>query len=82
MEICETKNKTDKAFIGFLNRFKSRISKEKEMYLKDEKVYKRFPFDSKKKNDNILFKILNSKLNIGFYQKVEVKMQEFFVNII
>ena len=49
MEVCETKNKTDKAFIDFLYRFKSPISVEKEKYLKDEKNYKQFPFDSKKK---------------------------------
>ena len=49
MEICETKNKTDKAFIDFLYRFRSPISKEKEKYLKDEKNYKQFPFDSKRK---------------------------------
>ena len=49
MEICETKNKTDKAFIDFLYRFKSPISKEKEKYLKDETSYKQFPFDSKRK---------------------------------
>ena len=48
-EICETKNKTDKAFIDFLYRFKSPISVEKEKYLKDERNYKQFPFDSKKK---------------------------------
>ena len=49
MEICETKNKTDKAFIDFLYRFKSPISIEKEKYLKDETLYKQFPFDSKRK---------------------------------
>ena len=49
MEICETKNKTDKAFIDFLYRFKSPISKEKEKYLKNESSYKQFPFDSKRK---------------------------------
>ena len=49
LEICETKNKTDKAFIDFLYRFKSPISKEKEKYLKDESSYKQFPFDSKRK---------------------------------
>ena len=48
-EICETKNKTDKAFIDFLYRFRSPISKEKEKYLKDESLYKQFPFDSKRK---------------------------------
>ena len=41
--------RSDKAFIDFLYRFKSPISKEKEKYLKDEKTYKQFPFDSKKK---------------------------------
>ena len=49
MEICETKNKTDKAFIDFLYRFKSPISIEKEKYLKNETSYKQFPFDSKRK---------------------------------
>jgi len=48
-EICETKNKTDKAFIDFLYRFKSPISVQKDKYLKNEKLYKQFPFDSKKK---------------------------------
>ena len=48
-EICETKNKTDKAFIDFLYRFKSPISIEKNKYLKDESKYKQFPFDSKRK---------------------------------
>ena len=49
MEICETKNKTDKAFIDFLYRFKSPISIEKEKYLKNETSFKQFPFDSKRK---------------------------------
>ena len=49
MEICETKNKTDKAFIEFLYRFKSPISIEKNKYLKEEGKYKQFPFDSKRK---------------------------------
>ena len=48
MEICETKNKTDKAFIDFLYRFKSPISIEKEKYL-NEDSFKQFPFDSKRK---------------------------------
>ena len=48
-EICETKNKTDKAFIDFLYRFKSPISVEKEKYLNNESSYKQFPFDSKRK---------------------------------
>ena len=48
-EICETKNKTDKAFIDFLYRFKSPISIQKDKYLKNEALYKQFPFDSKKK---------------------------------
>ena len=49
MERCETKNKTDKAFIDFLYRFKSPISEQKEKYLKNESLYKQFPFDSQKK---------------------------------
>ena len=49
MESCETKNKTDKAFIDFLYRFKSPISKEKEKYLSNNNNFKQFPFDSKRK---------------------------------
>ena len=48
-EVCETKNKTDKAFIDFLYRFRSPISAEKEIYLEDPSKYKQFPFDSKRK---------------------------------
>ena len=48
-EKCETKNKTDKAFIEFLYRLKSPISVEKEKYLSDPSNYKQFPFDSKRK---------------------------------
>ena len=44
-----TKNKTDKAFIYFLNLFKSPISKEKEKYLENQELYKQFTFDSKRK---------------------------------
>ena len=48
-EKCETKNKTDKAFIDFLYRFKSPISVQQERYLEDPTKYKQFPFDSKRK---------------------------------
>ena len=48
-EKCETKNKTDKAFIEFLYRLKSPISIEREHYLEDPTQYKQFPFDSKRK---------------------------------
>ena len=48
-EKCETKNKTDKAFIDFLYRFKSPISVEQEKYLSNQQCYKQFPFDSKRK---------------------------------
>ena len=39
MEICKTKNKTDKQFIDFLYRFKSPISKERDIYLNDQNSY-------------------------------------------
>ena len=48
-ERCETKNKTDKAFIDFLYRLKSPIGVEKEKYLKNQASFKQFPFDSKRK---------------------------------
>ena len=49
MEICESKNKTDKAFIDFLYRFKSPISAERAKYITDDKSMKQIPFDSKRK---------------------------------
>ena len=49
MEVCETKNKTDKAFIDFLYRFKSPISVQLEKYLSNPNDFKQFPFDSKRK---------------------------------
>ena len=48
-EKCETKNKTDKAFIDFLYRLRSPISIQKDIYLEDPNKYKQFPFDSKRK---------------------------------
>ena len=49
MEICETKNKTDKAFIDFLYRFKSPISAERAKYIADTASMRQIPFDSKRK---------------------------------
>ena len=49
MEECETKNKTDKAFIDFVYRFKSPISIERETYIQDQSCVKQSPFDSKRK---------------------------------
>jgi len=63
MEICETKNKTDKAFIDFLYRFKSPISIEKNKYLNEEGKYKQFPFDSKRKRMTTF--ILNNEFPKG-----------------
>jgi magnesium-transporting ATPase (P-type) len=63
MEICETKNKTDKAFIDFLYRFKSPISVEKEKFLKVEGTYKQFPFDSKRKRMTTF--VLNKEFQKG-----------------
>ena len=48
-EICETKNKTDKAFIDFLYRFKSPISEVRDKYLSKPENFRQFPFDSKRK---------------------------------
>ena len=49
IETYETKNKTDKAFIDFLYRFKSHIRVQKEKYISSDSNYKQFPFDSKRK---------------------------------
>ena len=64
MEICETKNKTDKAFIDFLYRFKAPISVEKEKYLKNASLYKQFPFDSRKKRMTTF--VHNSEFSTGY----------------
>ena len=48
-EECETKNKTDNAFIDFLYRFKTPINPERKKYIGDKKYYKQIPFDSKRK---------------------------------
>ena len=64
MEICETKNKTDKAFIDFLYRFKSSISLQKEKYLNEEGKFKQFPFDSKRKRMTTFIK--NKEFNTGY----------------
>ena len=49
METCETKNKTDKAFIDFLYRFRVSISEERTKYISNKNFYKQIPFDSKRK---------------------------------
>ena len=69
MEICETKNKTDKAFIDFLYRFKSPISLEKDKYLKDERSYKQFPFDSKRKRMTTFVKNKSFKTGYRLFSK-------------
>ena len=48
-EECETKNKTDKAFIDFLYRFRSPISHERSTHIADNANIKQIPFDSKRK---------------------------------
>ena len=64
METCETKNKTDKVFIDFLYRFKSPISNERNIYLRNDDCYKQIPFDSKKKRMTTLIK--NSNFPTGY----------------
>ncbi len=54
LEYCETKNKTDKAFIDFLYRFRVSISNERNKFMSDKKYYKQIPFDSKKKRMSTL----------------------------
>ena len=49
IESCETKNKTDKAFIDFLYRFRVSINNERVKYISNKKFYKQIPFDSKRK---------------------------------
>ena len=48
-EECETKNKTDKAFIDFIYRFKCPISEIRSEYIENSTCVKQTPFDSKRK---------------------------------
>ena len=72
-EICETKNKTDKAFIDFLYRFKSPISKERNKYLSSDGDFKQFPFDSKRKRMTTFVKNSSFEKDIVFFQKAELR---------
>ena len=69
LEICETKNKTDKAFIDFLYRFRSPISKEKDKYLNNEDSFKQFPFDSKRKRMTTFVKSDDFKKGYRLFSK-------------
>ena len=64
MEICETKNKTDKGFIEFLYQFKSPVSVKKDEFLANKDFYKISPFDSKKKRMTTYVK--SDKFPTGF----------------
>ncbi len=54
-ETYETKNKTDKAFIDFLYRFKTTLFETREI-LSESELVKQFPFDSKRKRMTTLVK--------------------------
>jgi len=69
IEECETKNKTDKAFIDFLYRLKASISKEKNTYLADKKNYQQIPFDSKRKRMTTFIKNSNFPTGYRLYTK-------------
>ena len=68
-ETCETKNKTDKAFIDFLYRFKVSISKERTTYISNKNFYKQIPFDSKRKRMTAFIKHDESKTGYRLYTK-------------
>ena len=68
-ETCETKNKTDKAFIDFLYRFKVSISKERTTYISNKNYYKQIPFDSKRKRMTTFIKHDSSDTGYRLYTK-------------
>ena len=68
-ETCETKNKTDKAFIDFLYRFKVSISKERTKYISNKNYYKQIPFDSKRKRMTTFIKHDSSDTGYRLYTK-------------
>ena len=63
-ETCDTRNKTDKAFIDFLYRYKTSMSQECDKYLSNKQNYRQLPFDSKRKRMTTL--IHNSNLPTGY----------------
>ena len=68
-ETCETKNKTDKAFIDFLYRFKVSISKERTKYISNKNYYKQIPFDSKRKRMTTFIRHDSSDTGYRLYTK-------------
>jgi len=68
-ESCETKNKTDKAFIDFLYRFRCSISSERAKYTSNKKYYKQIPFDSKRKRMTTFIKHDSSQTGYRLYTK-------------
>ena len=63
-ESCDTRNKTDEAFIDFLHRFKTSISQEHDKYLSNSQYYRQMPFDSKRKRMTTL--VHNKSLPTGY----------------
>ena len=68
-EYCETKNKTDKAFIDFLYRFRVSIKTERNKYIFDNRYYKQIPFDSKKKRMSTVVKNENFPTGYRLFSK-------------
>ena len=68
-EACETKNKTDIAFIDFLYRFRVSISKERAKYISNKNYYKQIPFDSKRKRMTTFIKHDVSQTGYRLYTK-------------
>ena len=69
MEECESKNKTDKAFIDFLYRFKNQISKDREVYIPENEFYHQIPFDSKRKRMTTFIKNKNFPTGYRLFTK-------------
>jgi Ca2+ transporting ATPase len=69
LEECESKNKTDKAFIDFLYRFKNQISKDREIYIPDNESYHQIPFDSKRKRMTTFIKNKNFPTGYRLFTK-------------
>ena len=65
----ESRNKTDRAFLDFLYRFRASISEERAKYCSDKKYYKQIPFDSKRKRMTTFIKHDISKTGYRLYTK-------------
>ena len=68
-EVCQSKNRTDKGFIEFLNQYKSPLSVKRDEFLSNPEKCKIFPFDSTKKRMTTFIKSEKFEKGYRLYTK-------------